>query len=1053
MSNWLQMLKEAKEALELGLIDENEFALIKQDAMAMRSQSTNPGTTTPPPSSDVHNLGTVVSNASAFEPSIPEGLNHLGTMIDQQTLSSIGNYELLGEIGQGGMGTVYRARHSVETFAQQTGDVVIKLMNPQYAQDPIFRQRFITEAATGRNIQHPNVVRIHDVIVEEQNNILAIVMDLVEGRPLEDVIPSGGMPLKQALPIIEQLSGALDHLHSTGIIHRDLKPENIIVSPDGKPVILDMGIAKNTDSNLKMTLTSTAMGTPLYMAPEQTDAKNVTSAADRYAFGLIVYQMLSGLFPWDGSSGPGMITAYKMMGNLTPLKEVQQVPGFVSDAVMKLLRANPGDRWDSCADFLNVFVESEEDRAKRLAAERAEQERIERERKAAEEKARKLAEEKKRQEELKAEQERKAREEAERKRKEEEEQRRLTEEGDALYQSIEELLENASDEVQQESDYKKLSTTCKKLLQPTDGQTLQTWVKKLTKTKSGLPNQLSDIAEAREKRLEAEKIAEEERKRKEAEERRLTKKANTLYKKLDKLLNKASYGVKQESAFETLSDTCRQLRTSNNKEIQDWLEQLTKQLDSLPSELSKIERIRNERLEAERKEAEEKRKREENVGLGSWSLIEEIGHGSMGTVYKARHNNVHIAEVRGDVAIKVIHPHLIKNSTSKARFIKEALLGQSLQHPNIAHVVDIIEEDDVLALVMEYIEGKELNEFISSTGLSIESVVYYLQPIALALDYLHNQGIVHRDIKPVNVRVKSDGTSVILDLGIAKDINDLTSITITGQPMGTQIYMAPEQMDAQVVTGAADQYALAMMAYQMLSGRLPWDEGLSNIRITMVKFTGGFNSLAELDGLSKSVNNAVMKGLSLKPGDRFESCTELIHAIYNAGSSVNKKVLEAKELFDLGLIDEEEFEMIKSEIFSSITSDDLDSQLEEETDVGGLSQEFTDWQSRFEANLEQARKLENILNHPNFPFKNNRSSYYALKQEMGVEKHFAFWDELFDANAIDVSEYMGVIRPDDVLSGSTSLFCQVCGLTMSGKFCVHCGDGYTGVQGNQNKVT
>ena len=252
---------------------------MRKEALALRSQSTNPGTTTPParpPRQDTL-MGSTGMGSTGFGNTgmgstggDPFGGDTLAGVTQFQAVGqTIGSYKVLGEIGQGGMGTVYRARHSVEAFAQQTGDVVIKLMNPQFAQDPTFRQRFITEAATGRNIQHPNVVRIHDVIVEEHNNILAIVMDLVEGRPLEDIIPSGGLPMEQALPIIEQLSGALDHLHSTGIIHRDLKPENIIVSPDGKPVILDMGIAKNTESNANMTRTSTAMGTPLYMAPSK----------------------------------------------------------------------------------------------------------------------------------------------------------------------------------------------------------------------------------------------------------------------------------------------------------------------------------------------------------------------------------------------------------------------------------------------------------------------------------------------------------------------------------------------------------------------------------------------------------------------------------------------------------------------------------------------------------------------------------------------------------------------------------------------------------------
>ncbi len=164
------MLKEAKEALELGLIDENEFATIKQEALALRSQSTNPGSTTPPPASPPRQdtlmgdtlmgstgMGSTGMGSTGFGNTgmgntggDPFGGDTLAGVTQFQAVGqTIGSYKVLGEIGQGGMGTVYRARHSVEAFAQQTGDVVIKLMNPQYAQDPTFRQRFITEAATG----------------------------------------------------------------------------------------------------------------------------------------------------------------------------------------------------------------------------------------------------------------------------------------------------------------------------------------------------------------------------------------------------------------------------------------------------------------------------------------------------------------------------------------------------------------------------------------------------------------------------------------------------------------------------------------------------------------------------------------------------------------------------------------------------------------------------------------------------------------------------------------------------------------------------------------
>jgi serine/threonine protein kinase len=232
MSNWREMLKEAKELFDTGLINDAEYDQMRKEALALRSQSTNPGMT-PPTTPAIQGMNTVVNQASLGGYQIPIGVNNLGTIAGQQPISDIGNYKLLEQIGQGSMGTVYRARHKMDAFAQQTGDVVIKLMNPQFAHDDMFRQRFITEAATGRNIQHPNVVRIHEIIIEDHNNILAIVMDLVEGKPLEDLISSNGMPFEQALPIIKQLSDALDHIHSENIIHRDLKPSNIIVTGHG----------------------------------------------------------------------------------------------------------------------------------------------------------------------------------------------------------------------------------------------------------------------------------------------------------------------------------------------------------------------------------------------------------------------------------------------------------------------------------------------------------------------------------------------------------------------------------------------------------------------------------------------------------------------------------------------------------------------------------------------------------------------------------------------------------------------------------------------------
>ena len=349
MSDWKELLKQAKELFEEGLLDEDEFKAEKSRIMKLRAQST----TIPPSSvSDTFTGGQTTFGESKG--------NSQDTFMGGQTQfqvggQTIGHYQILGEIGKGGMGMVYRARHQEEAFAQQTGDVVIKLMHPQYAQDSIFKQRFISEAAMGRNIQHPNIVRIHDVIVDKDKEILGIVMDFVEGESLDSIIPKNGMDLEEAMPIIEQLCRAIDHIHEKGIIHRDLKPENIIISSEGKVTILDMGIAKDfNQADLSQTSTGVAMGTPLYMAPEQLNAKNTTSAADRYAFGLIVYQMISGELPWNGSEEVSDILTRKLTGNL---KVVSSIPEYIRPIVMGLLGTSVKERWVSCSDFLFKFKE------------------------------------------------------------------------------------------------------------------------------------------------------------------------------------------------------------------------------------------------------------------------------------------------------------------------------------------------------------------------------------------------------------------------------------------------------------------------------------------------------------------------------------------------------------------------------------------------------------------------------------------------------------------------------------------------------------------------
>jgi formylglycine-generating enzyme required for sulfatase activity len=264
----------------------------------------------------------------------------------------LGSYRVLGLVGAGGMGTVLRARHAEEGWAtQQGGDVAIKLFHSEIASAPEFRARFLTEAGLGRRIQHPGLVPVYDVLSE--GGYLGTVMGFVAGRPLSTFVKPGGMPVKQVLPLVRALGETLDHLHAQGVVHRDVKPANVMVCPDGRPVLLDLGIAKDTlGSERAQTQPLMAMGTSAWMAPEQVDAARVEGAADRYALGLMTYALLSGRMPWGEMESDAQVLVRKASGRLDALDAAGSV---VSTAVMRMLSVVPGDRYASCGLFLSAL--------------------------------------------------------------------------------------------------------------------------------------------------------------------------------------------------------------------------------------------------------------------------------------------------------------------------------------------------------------------------------------------------------------------------------------------------------------------------------------------------------------------------------------------------------------------------------------------------------------------------------------------------------------------------------------------------------------------------
>jgi len=229
----------------------------------------------------------------------------------------LGVYEVTALIGEGGMGQVFRARDT-----RLNRDIALKVLPDSLASDPDRLARFTREAQTLASLNHPNIAHIHGV--EESGGVRALVMELVEGDDLSQRIARGAIPLDEALPIAKQIAEALEAAHEQGIIHRDLKPANIKVRADGTVRVLDFGLAKamepaagfSPSMSMSPTITTPAMtqagmilGTASYMSPEQAQGRAVDRRADIWAFGVVLFEMLSGKRLFDGETVTEAIAA------------------------------------------------------------------------------------------------------------------------------------------------------------------------------------------------------------------------------------------------------------------------------------------------------------------------------------------------------------------------------------------------------------------------------------------------------------------------------------------------------------------------------------------------------------------------------------------------------------------------------------------------------------------------------------------------------------------------------------------------------------------------
>jgi predicted Ser/Thr protein kinase len=257
-----------------------------------------------------------------------------------------------------------------------------------------------------------------------------------------------------------------------------------------------------------------------------------------------------------------------------------------------------------------------------------------------------------------------------------------------------------------------------------------------------------------------------------------------------------------------------------------------------------------------------------------YKVYDEVGSGGIATVYVARD-----LKTNEMVAVKVIHPHVAKDPNTVKRFEREANLLMSLADPHLVRVYDYGIEEDRHYLVMEYVGGRTLKAIIKEEGpLAIDRTLDIAQQVAEGLSVIHRQGVIHRDIKPQNLMVQTDGTLKVMDFGIAR-MADLSALTQSGFLVGTPHYISPEQAMGQRVDHRSDIYSLGVVLYEMLMGKVLFD-GDSPITVALMHIKDPVPSLRlQRTDIPPEVEQLVDKCLAKEPGDRFQSAAALASAI------------------------------------------------------------------------------------------------------------------------------------------------------------------------------
>jgi serine/threonine protein kinase len=267
--------------------------------------------------------------------------------------AQIGGYRIDEKLGEGGMGTVYRA---TELNLERT--VAIKVLNSDLAQKPAILERFRVEAKAQANLNHPNVATLYAFLTEQGNAMM--VMEFVAGENFQQLVNRRGpLPAPEAAPLFKQALAGIGAAHEMGIVHRDIKPANIMLNQRGVVKVMDFGIAKVVGDR-GLTRTGVQLGTVYYMSPEQVKGQNADARSDIYALGVTLYELLTAHVPFNAASEYDVLTDHVHTAPPLPSTHNAHIPKGVENIVLKALEKKPEDRFQTVQEFANALDHPED---------------------------------------------------------------------------------------------------------------------------------------------------------------------------------------------------------------------------------------------------------------------------------------------------------------------------------------------------------------------------------------------------------------------------------------------------------------------------------------------------------------------------------------------------------------------------------------------------------------------------------------------------------------------------------------------------------------------